>query len=220
MSTTISITPGRTWANGETVTAAKLNCIWTDATIASSDIIPVGSIMPSFDTTAPTGYVFLAGKTLGNAASGATERANADCEELFEKLWDNLADSEAAVSGGRGASAQADFDADKTITLPDARGRAFAGLDTMSSTASANRLTSAGGVDGDVLGDTGGVETISIGAITIANQAANADIGAGANFDGVVNATGYKFSLAVTGGDARTEVNVQPTMISTFIIKL
>lgn len=83
------------------------------------------------------GAVRLNGRTIGNAASGASERANADTAALFAFLWDNLANAQAAVSGGRGASAVADFAANKTIVLPDARGAALIGFDTMGSTAAA-----------------------------------------------------------------------------------
>jgi len=70
------------------------------------------------------GWVRKNGGTIGSAASGATERANADTAALYALLWNNYDDSQAAVAGGRGASASADFAADKTIVLPDARGRA------------------------------------------------------------------------------------------------
>lgn len=119
------------------------------ATISSSGIadssgvvitaIPTGAMMMFGATTAPTGWVRANGRTLGNASSSATERANADTEDLFSFLWTNYADSVCAVSSGRGASAAADYAANKTIGLPDTRGRAFFGLDDMGSTA-ASRL--------------------------------------------------------------------------------
>lgn len=227
MSTTISITPGRTWVTGETVTAAKMNAFLTAATIDSDDIVPVGTMSASFALTAPTGYVFLAGKTMGNAASGGTERANADTEELFELLWDNLTDTEAPVSSGRGGSAQADFDANKTITIPDGRGRLFAGLDTMSSTSSANRLTNAsGGVDGDVLGDTGGDERHTLGTgempahthDTTAVPSSTANAAANGTDDREAAAQTAITSTSAGGGSSHN--NVQPTLITTFIIKL
>lgn len=178
MATTISITPGRTWVNGETVTAAKLNCFLTEATIDSDDIVPVGTISPSFATTAPTGYIFGAGKTFGNAASSGTERANADTEDLFTLIWNNLADAQAPVSGGRGGSAAADFAANKTITSPDMRGRSLYGLDTMSGTSSANRLTNVGSnpIDGDLLGDTGGDEDLILSDTLTADLMDQADM--------------------------------------------
>lgn len=82
-----------------------------------------GMEMDYAGTTAPTGWVRLNGSSIGSAGSGATERANADTETLYSLFWDNYADAQCAVAGGRGASAVADFAADKALTLPDARGR-------------------------------------------------------------------------------------------------
>ncbi len=246
MATTISITPGRTWVTGETVTAVKLNDFLTSATIDSADIVPVGTVNASFATTAPTGYVFLAGKTMGNAASGGTERATADTEDLFKLLWDNLADAQAPVSGGRGASAQDDFDANKTITLPDGRGRVFAGFQTMSGTTTNGLLTTP--VDGDVLGDTGGAEsvtdtnlpshthtgtTVSDGAHThnyFTHATGGASVGNLGDPTSTLSVTG---TIATSSAGAHTHTfttdsagagaghaNVQPSLITTFIIKL
>lgn len=78
-----------------------------------------------------TGYVRLNGRTIGNASSGGTERQNADTSDLFTYLWNNLGDSIAPVSGGRGGSAPSDFAANKTITLPNWQGAMPIGLDDM-----------------------------------------------------------------------------------------
>lgn len=64
-----------------------------------------------------TGWVHMNDGTIGNAASSATTRANADTEDLFTMLWDNVIDTWAPVPGGRGASAAADYAANKTITI-------------------------------------------------------------------------------------------------------
>lgn len=82
----------------------------------------VGSIRSSFHASAPAGYLALAGGTIGDASSSATF-AGADYEDLFTHLWNNLANTEAPVSTGRGASAAADFAAHKRLTLPDMRQR-------------------------------------------------------------------------------------------------
>lgn len=75
------------------------------------------------------GYVRCNGRSVGTATSGATERANSDCQELYEYLW--AADPNLAVAGGRGVSANADWSANKPIDLPDFRGRTIVGLDDM-----------------------------------------------------------------------------------------
>lgn len=116
-------------------------------------------------TSAPTGWVMADGKTIGSATSGATERANADTMALYSLLWDSYTNTELPIQDNtgtpttRGASAAADFAADKRMPLPDYRGRVAAGKDNMGGT-SANRLTSA--IDGDILGDTGGAETTEV----------------------------------------------------------
>lgn len=76
-----------------------------------------GKIEVYYGTTAPTGWVVLNNGTIGSATSGATTRANADCENLFLYLWNNFDDSIAPVTGGRGASAAADWSANKKIKL-------------------------------------------------------------------------------------------------------
>lgn len=101
------------------------------------------------------GWIIAAG-TIGDASSSATNRSNADCEALFTLLWNSWSNSQAAVSGGRGASAAADWAAHKRIAVPDLRGRVIAGKDNMLGTA-ANRLVT--GLAGGTIGATGGGET-------------------------------------------------------------
>lgn len=55
--------------------------------------------------------------TIGNAASGATIRANADCLALWTLLYTNVVDTYAPVSGGRTGNAVTDFNAGKTMRL-------------------------------------------------------------------------------------------------------
>lgn len=92
-------------------------------------IFETGAIKAKYGTGSLSGWVRMNGRTIGSATSGATERANSDTQALFEYLWG--ADSNLAVSSGRGASAAADWSANKTIALPDFRSRAIAGLGDM-----------------------------------------------------------------------------------------
>lgn len=85
-----------------------------------------GDVKGSIHTTAETGWILLDDGTIGNASSGATTRANADTQDLFELLWSVTTDQWCPVSGGRGASGSADFAANKTIRLPQVRGRVLA----------------------------------------------------------------------------------------------
>lgn len=101
-------------------------------------LLQTGALQPFYGTGARTGFVRANGRTIGSATSGASERANSDCQELFEHLWTE--DANLSVSTGRGASAAADWSANKTIALPDWRGRALGFLDDMGNSA-AGRLT-------------------------------------------------------------------------------
>lgn len=71
----------------------------------------------------PAGWVRANTGTIGSAASGAT-RANADTQALFTLWWTDFTDAQVPVltSGGaatnRGATAAADFAADKRMTVP------------------------------------------------------------------------------------------------------
>lgn len=82
-----------------------------------------------------SGFVRLNGRTIGSATSGASERANADCEALFLYKWQNYSNTFCPVSGGRGVSGAADWAANKTITLLDMRNKGPFGLDDMGNSA-------------------------------------------------------------------------------------
>jgi hypothetical protein len=135
---------------------------------APSVVEPVGTLRAYVGTTAPAGYVRANGRTIGNAASSASERANADTAALFTLLWDSYADAQAAVSSGRGASAAADYAANKTIALPDLRGRALFGLDDMGNSA-AGRLAAAT-IDQTTNGATGGADTVTLTRANLPND--------------------------------------------------
>jgi len=96
------------------------------APISASNVFTTGDVKLTIKTVADVGWVLMNDGTIGNAASGGTTRANADTVDLFTLLWNNTADAQCAVSTGRGASAAADYAANKTIALPKALGRALA----------------------------------------------------------------------------------------------
>lgn len=100
-----------------------LNKVNSNFTEVYASLIQVGFIIDYIGITAPTGWMVCDGNSIGNASSSATGRANADTFNLFALLWNNWADAQATVSGGRGVSASADFAANKRINLPDLRGR-------------------------------------------------------------------------------------------------
>ena len=94
-----------------------------------TQLIQTGNMIHRHGVGVLAGYVRLNALTIGSATSGATERANADCQALFNYLW--LVDPNLVVVGGRGASAAADWTANKKLTLPDARCRPLVGLADM-----------------------------------------------------------------------------------------
>lgn len=102
------------WINGRLTTLTN-----TTDTLASTiaDTDRTGDLKTTFNSTIYAGWIKLDGLTIGSATSGATNRANTDTEALFLYLWDYFDDSEAPVIGGRGASAAADWSANKEITL-------------------------------------------------------------------------------------------------------
>jgi len=126
-----------------------------------SSVAATGDIKFRLSAESLTGWVRLNGQTIGAVGSGATERAATDTQALFVYLWTNCINSHCAVTGGRGATALGDFNANKQIALPDMRGRMMAGRDCMGATCAGilnvQNITS-GGTDGvDTAGAGGGV---------------------------------------------------------------
>lgn len=190
-------------------------------------VMAVGDLKVRYGTGALSGFVRANGRTIGSATSGASERANSDCQELFEYLWTE--DANLTVSTGRGVSAAADWAANKTIALPDWRGRTLAGLDDMGNSA-AGVLTSAatgfGAQSGNpiVLGNGGGVESKTLltanlppytPAGTNSGGAATFSFSTGGNFTTTAAATAVNNITASGGGTAVTTNFTQPTFTGT-----
>jgi len=181
---------------------------------AGGFLIPTGSVMPFAGTTAPSGWLL----SFGQAVSRST-----------------YADLFAIIGTTYGVG-----DNSTTFNLPDLRGRTAAGKDDMGGS-SANRLTgTSGGVDGDILGGTGGLEThtlteaqmpahkhgsggltksnidLGVYGITTTDVPGLASQAADAGF-GTSSASSQPFTQTVGGGGAHN--NVQPTIILNYIIK-
>lgn len=179
-----------------------------------NDFMPSGSVISYAGSSAPTGWLLCFGQTVSRSTYAA----------LF-----------AAIGTTYGAG-----DGLTTFALPDLRGRAVAGKDDMGGT-SANRLTGlSGGVDGDVLGAAGGLEThtlttaqmplhghpVRISPTTQSSASSdtnggfllnnNADVNYSA-FTGTPNVTAGEQIGGTGGGGAHN--NVQPTFILNYIIK-
>lgn len=132
--------------------------------VDSRALAQTGDIKARYDTGFHDGWLLCNGRTCGSATSGA-DYASANYEALFLHLWQK--DTNLVVAGGRGASAAADWAANKTIALPDFKGRPVVGLDSMGGTAAgripADAVTSTGGGP-NVLGASGGVPTVTLTA--------------------------------------------------------
>lgn len=203
------------------------------AQLPAEAVFQTGMGLPFLGLVAPAGWILWFG-TIGSTSSGASNRANADTEELYKAVWNTFANGEAAVTGGRGASAAADFAANKPIALPDIRGRVLAALDNLGGTA-ANRITfGMSGITGTTVGAAGGDERMHQHnhGVTDAGHMHNTpaafspfSFGTGGGGSPLISGSGFTTSTAFTGisinnAGAGSSQNVQPTIMLPYIVKL
>ena len=155
-----------------------------------------GMLVPYAGAAAPTGWLLCYGQAISRTTYA----------DLFTAIG-------TAYGTGDGST---------TFNVPDLRGRTVAGKDNMGGT-SADRLTDqSGGLDGDVLGDTGGTETHTLTTAEMpahthsvpsgGNTSSNYALGGPAGSQSGAQTTG-----STGGGDAHN--NIQPTIILNYIIK-
>lgn len=161
--------------------------------------------------TTKSGWTRLNGRTIGNASSGGTERANNDCYDQFVYLYTNFSDSICAVSGGRGASAAADWAANKTITLLDMRGRLPYGLDDMGNSA-ASRFA---GTTIAVGSATTGGSTVGVSTVTLTKAQLPTDAVTGTVSTALSSLTLYVATGKNLGSGGETVVVPGPTVSTT-----
>ena len=172
--------------------------------------VPVGAIMPYAGSSAPSGWLLSFGQALNRTT---------------------YADLFTAIGTTYGAG-----DGSTTFNAPDMRGYVVAGQDDMGGT-SANRLTGlSGGVDGDVLGGTGGSEVHTLTEAQLAAHTHGAGsytttipLSGGGAEGGPLPSTAATtatttISAAIAGssgsaGSNSSHNNVQPTFILNYIIK-
>lgn len=101
---------------------------WVTAAIAAVSGFSTGDVKFTIKATADAGWLMFADQTIGSTSSGATY-ANDNCHDLFILIWQRINNAYAPVTGGRGASAAADWAANKRIKLLTTLGRflGFAG---------------------------------------------------------------------------------------------
>ena len=121
-----------------------------------------GDVKANVSPTPAAGWILLDDGTIGNAASGASNRANADTVTLYALLWATYSDTICPVSSGRGASAAADYAANKTLRLPLFAGRTLGVSGTPSSANLIDAYTGTQGHTGTVP-VTGGSTTVWTG---------------------------------------------------------
>jgi hypothetical protein len=115
--------------NAETQTGTDTARAVTPAGLASAAalFVPPGAVMPFARTSAPSGWLPASGGTIGSAASGAFYDSQ-NYDELFAVLWASWSNTllpiqtSTGAASTRGASASADFAANKRLPLPDMRG--------------------------------------------------------------------------------------------------
>jgi hypothetical protein len=143
------------------------------STVDPTTIAATGDIKFRMTAETVTGWVKLNGTSIGNATSGASGRANSDTQNLFIYLWTNCTNAHCAVSTGRGASALADYNASKTLTLPSWQDSTPIGRDCMDATCAggllASNITSGGGDGVDTPGAFGGAANTAIAQTYLPN---------------------------------------------------
>lgn len=133
----------------------------TPATVDPTALIQTGFELFLRRTGSLSGFVRGNGRTIGNSSSGATERANNDCQALFEWYWNNFSDALNPVIGGRGSSATSDWNAGKQITLPDYKGKLLIGANQMGSGSNGSNSDPSFATP-DTVASTGGASTVTL----------------------------------------------------------
>jgi hypothetical protein len=184
-------------------------------------LFSTGDVKATFKTVADAGWLMMADQTIGNVGSGANN-TGMSIKALYTLLWNNVIDTWAPVSTGRGVSAQADFNALKTLTIPKILGRELASAGTGS------------GLTARVLGSTLGSEFITQAGMPLHDHAGST-VAVTAPLGSVAGATGSMGNpgggstetLVITpqgGGVLNTrganDGNMPPTSFLNFMIKL
>lgn len=115
----IVVSPSYPLAGGELIAGNVYRIVYDGTNFQLLNPTPPIDIIMSASATAPWGRLPMNASTIA-MTSGATYN-DSIYSRVYAYLWNNYSDSVAPVSTGRGASAAADFAANKTITIPDMR---------------------------------------------------------------------------------------------------
>lgn len=172
--------------------------------------VPTGTPVAAVSTTIPYGYVSANGTTIGNGSSNATGRANADTQFLFALIWGSCSNTicpiytSTGAASTRGASAAADYAANKALAVWNMNGSALMGADSQNGTTSTNLVnvpvtSGSRGVPGSILGENlhplVAAEIPTITSVNISTLNWNA-----ANGNPIFNSNGNVLTFNVTPG--------------------
>lgn len=170
-------------------------------TVDPTTIFQTGDAMFLETSGFRAGWVRDNGLLIGNALSSGpnSERANADCVNLYAWYWNNFSDAICPVIGGRGGSASADFAAGKPITTLDKRGRMPMGVDTMGGSP-ANRVQVATTIN--TVSGSNNITPASLTGLAIGMYVMSANIPAGTFITSIVGVTANLSANATLNGTA------------------
>lgn len=174
-----------------------------------------GDVRVTLNNFMPYGWVPMNDGTIGDAASNSTTRANIDTFPLFSLIWNLFVGNQAlapmftagAVPTAYGASAVADFTANRQISLTLEAGRVMAGV-------SGSHL----------IGTTVGAETHTLVKSELPDPltttANNQNAASGANFAAIASSGAPGTGVVANSGGNQPHSIMQPTVYMNVFIKL
>ncbi len=212
---------------------AALSAVQAQLATLSQYLIPdTGTCLLTLQPTAKAGWVMADDGTIGNAASGATNRANADTSALFQLIWNNVSNTFAPIFtstgaiSARGTDALTDFNAGKRLKLGLILGRAI-GVAGSGLSLTARALMAAVGTEGVTL--TGQQSGIQSHKHQLGGRDSTADNSGTNPGDEFIQPYGYSGSGAGPAVDSsfagdtdadQSHPNMQPTVFLNLMIKL
>lgn len=133
-----------------------------------------GDIKTTFSSVVPSGWLAITNSTIGNATSGSTYTGN-DYYNLYVVLWNFAVSGDMLSSSGtattKGASAEADWAANKRIYLPDIPSRSIVSTGSSRSGLTNRLLGAKYGAESVTYTPQGSVSQASVSGITATSSA-------------------------------------------------